>query len=46
MMGGGFGGGGGGMHMHGNDDGTHERPDGMSEPPDMNGGRDFKQPRQ
>ena len=45
MMGGGFGGGG-GMHMHGNDDGTHERPDDMPEPPDMNGGRDFKQPRQ
>ena len=37
-MGGGFGGG--GMHMHG------ERPDDMPEPPDMNGGKDFKQPRQ
>lgn len=44
MMGGGFGGG--GMHMHGNDDGTHERPDDMPEPPDMNGGHDFKKPRQ
>lgn len=42
MMGGGFGGGG----MYGNHDGTHERPDDMPEPPDMNGGRDFKQPRQ
>ncbi|MDE6670667.1 MAG: carbohydrate-binding domain-containing protein [Ruminococcus sp.] len=38
-MGGGFGGGG-GMHMHG------ERPDDMPEPPDMNGGHGFKQPRQ
>ena len=43
-MGGGFGGG--GMHMHGNDDGTHERPDGMPEPPDIDGGHGFKQPRQ
>ncbi|MDE5558067.1 MAG: hypothetical protein K2J32_10340, partial [Ruminococcus sp.] len=45
MMGGGFGGGG-GMHMHGNDDGTHERPDDMPEHPDMNGGHDFKKPHQ
>ncbi|MDE6834481.1 MAG: carbohydrate-binding domain-containing protein [Ruminococcus sp.] len=37
-MGGGFGGG--GMHMHG------ERPDDMPDPPDMNGGKGFKQPRQ
>ncbi|MDE6426632.1 MAG: carbohydrate-binding domain-containing protein [Ruminococcus sp.] len=44
MMGGGFGGG--GMHMHGNDDGTHERPDDMPEPPDMNGGHDFRKSRQ
>lgn len=34
MMGGGFGRG-----------GMHERPDDMPEPPDINGGRDFKQPR-
>ncbi|MDE6540030.1 MAG: carbohydrate-binding domain-containing protein, partial [Ruminococcus sp.] len=45
MMGGNFGGGG-GMHMHGNDDVTHEHPDDMPEPPDMNGGHDFKKPRQ
>ncbi|MDE5834501.1 MAG: hypothetical protein K2H26_03160, partial [Ruminococcus sp.] len=38
--------GGGGMHMHGNGDGTYERPDGMPEPPDRNGGHGFKQPHQ
>lgn len=46
MMGGGFGGGmHGGMNKGGDFD-FSERPDDMPEPPDMNGGRDFKQPRQ
>lgn len=50
MGGGGMGhGGGGGMHggmNKGGDFDSSERPDDMPEAPDMNGGRDFKQPRQ